>query len=168
MATASRLIPLTNFLAKPVDMGKSFRGIRIFGDNKTWRGVIFGTLTGTIVAFLQFEIYKSSTSNDPLSYTQYITHFNLDNFAFFGFLIALGALMGDMIKSFFKRRVGIKPGSPFFPFDQLDYIAGSTLFSLIIIQFKDEVYFAYFVIYFILHLVVKYIGFLIGVDKSGF
>ncbi|MEM3153941.1 MAG: CDP-archaeol synthase, partial [Candidatus Woesearchaeota archaeon] len=37
----------------------------------------------------------------------------------------IGALLGDSIKSFFKRRLGILPGRPWIPFDQVDYAIGA-------------------------------------------
>ena len=36
----------------PLDFGKSFRGKPIFGKNKTWRGIVFGTLSAIIVGFI--------------------------------------------------------------------------------------------------------------------
>jgi CDP-2,3-bis-(O-geranylgeranyl)-sn-glycerol synthase len=37
-------------LGAPIDNGKTWRGKRIFGDNKTWRGIIAAILIG----FLSF------------------------------------------------------------------------------------------------------------------
>ena len=50
-----------------------------------------------------------------------------DIFAWFfiGLLLGSGALIGDAVKSFFKRKEGIKPGNRFIPWDQLDYSIGS-------------------------------------------
>jgi hypothetical protein len=31
----------------------------------------------------------------------------------------------DSVKSFVKRRVGIAPGAPWIPFDQLDFVIGA-------------------------------------------
>lgn len=44
-----------------------------------------------------------------------------------GLAFGLGAMSGDCIKSYFKRRRGVAPGSPWVPFDQLDFVAGSLL-----------------------------------------
>lgn len=43
----------------------------------------------------------------------------------FGLLMGSGAMLGDIVKSFFKRRLNIKSGNPFPPFDQLDFILGA-------------------------------------------
>src|SRR5262245_66599533 len=38
------------FLCRPIDRGRKFRGKRIFGDNKTYRGVVVVSL-GTAIGF---------------------------------------------------------------------------------------------------------------------
>lgn len=42
-----------------------------------------------------------------------------------GLRFGLGAMGGDSVKSFFKRRLGIAPGRPWIPFDQLDFVVGA-------------------------------------------
>src|ERR1700739_3392699 len=37
----------------PMDLGKTFRGKRIFGSHKTWRGLIAGIIFGTLTLELQ-------------------------------------------------------------------------------------------------------------------
>jgi CDP-2,3-bis-(O-geranylgeranyl)-sn-glycerol synthase len=43
-----------------------------------------------------------------------------------------GAILGDLIKSFFKRRIGIKPGEKWIFFDQVDYAIGALLFTSLV------------------------------------
>ncbi|MDD5096840.1 MAG: CDP-archaeol synthase, partial [Candidatus ainarchaeum sp.] len=45
-----------------------------------------------------------------------------------GFLLSVGALLGDALGSFVKRRAGITPGKPFF-LDQLGFIAVGLLLA---------------------------------------
>jgi CDP-2,3-bis-(O-geranylgeranyl)-sn-glycerol synthase len=45
-----------------------------------------------------------------------------------GFLMGLGALVGDAAKSFLKRQVGIAPGASWLVFDQLDFFVGAYVF----------------------------------------
>ncbi len=40
----------------------------------------------------------------------------------FGAVVGLMALVGDAVKSYFKRRLGKEGGAPWFPFDQLDFV----------------------------------------------
>lgn len=44
-----------------------------------------------------------------------------------GALFGIGIIAGDHAKSFFKRRVGIPPGAPWWPLDQLDFVVGGLL-----------------------------------------
>jgi len=104
----------------PVDLGrKFFDGRRIFGDGKTWRGLIggiaIGTLTGALLAFLvlgsPYSVYVSSAD--------YIKA---------AFIMSCGALFGDLAGSFVKRRTGMKPGRPYLLLDQLPFIIFALLF----------------------------------------
>jgi len=42
-----------------------------------------------------------------------------------GLRFGLGAMAGDSVKSFFKRRLRVPPGAPWIPFDQLDFALGA-------------------------------------------
>ena len=83
------------------------------GDHKTWGGFTLALVIGTLSGFLiQF-----------LPYLEFITI----NHYIFGFLSAFGAMLGDSIKSFIKRRLKILPGKPWIPFDQIDFIIGALI-----------------------------------------
>ncbi|MBD3156916.1 CDP-2,3-bis-(O-geranylgeranyl)-sn-glycerol synthase [Candidatus Peregrinibacteria bacterium] len=90
-----------------------------FGKSKTYRGFIFGIIGAFIINIV------------PLSFGFYDFHESATLIIFFWttFTLSIGALLGDLAKSFFKRRVGIKSGHPWPPFDQLDYVIGALLFS---------------------------------------
>ncbi len=66
--------------------------------------------------------------------TNYTTIYNLyhdwKQAMLVGGTIAAGALVGDMGKSFVKRRLGKKPGSMFQPWDGIDYMIGAIIFML--------------------------------------
>ncbi len=47
-----------------------------------------------------------------------------------GGFLATGALIGDIGKSFIKRRLGKKPGTMFQPWDGIDYMIGAIIFIL--------------------------------------
>jgi CDP-2,3-bis-(O-geranylgeranyl)-sn-glycerol synthase len=49
---------------------------------------------------------------------------------FLGFVLSLGALTGDLLESFIKRRLNRSPGSSLPVADQIDFILGAFLFSL--------------------------------------
>jgi CDP-2,3-bis-(O-geranylgeranyl)-sn-glycerol synthase len=115
-------------LAYPVDFGARWRGKEIFGKNKTWRGLTVGIITGICVAgvqkalFFNFNFFRTNTLVD----------YGRVNFILFGALSGGGALAGDLIKSFIKRRIDVPSGKPWFPWDQLDWISGAILFSSIV------------------------------------
>jgi CDP-2,3-bis-(O-geranylgeranyl)-sn-glycerol synthase len=109
-------------LAVPIDGKRSFRGKRILGDHKTWRGLLAGTVVGTVAYELQRFASEAGFASD-LSLIDYAAHPLLP-----GLLMGLGAGVGDSVKSFFKRRIDIEPGASWPVFDQLDFFIGAYLF----------------------------------------
>lgn len=121
-ATLTLTLPYIKNWNTPIDFGMSWRGKRILGNGKTFRGLLFGTSSAILSGIVQYYLSKRIT----FSYLDYQNK----QFSFFistSFLLGFGALLGDMIKSFFKRRVGIKRGQPWPPFDQLDFLTGGIL-----------------------------------------
>lgn len=108
-------------LATPIDGGRSLRGRRILGGHKTWRGILAGLVVGTLVYELQ-RLADGAGLWPGLVRFDYAGHPLLP-----GILLGLGTGVGDAVKSFFKRQVGISPGSSWFPFDQLDFLVGAWL-----------------------------------------
>ena len=138
-------VPLYNKWDTSLDFGKSFRGKRIFGDNKKWRGLIAGVAVGKLAGIIIFPHLFPEMS--------YFWH------AWLGALLGFGALMGDAVESFFKRQVGKKPGDAWFPFDQTDYIIGGLLAASVMVPLNHWWQAgSILVIYFGLHLIVSYIG----------
>ncbi|KAA0006124.1 MAG: CDP-archaeol synthase, partial [Thermoplasmata archaeon] len=43
-----------------------------------------------------------------------------------------GALLGDIVESFFKRRVGKERGEDWIPFDQVDFLIGALILCYIV------------------------------------
>lgn len=128
----------------PLDFGRTYRGTRIFGGHKTVRGLTVGLICGTLTAYLQSLLV--SVPYNPI---------------ILGFLLSLGALSGDAIKSFFKRRARVPSGKSWFPFDQLDYIIGGLLVSSLYLQPPAPIYLGVLFLYFGLHLTVSYLGYLL-------
>jgi CDP-2,3-bis-(O-geranylgeranyl)-sn-glycerol synthase len=115
---------------KTIDSGKLWKdGKRILGDGKTWRGLFAGALVGMIGGFGLSVVAKFGVTIDfPII---------LNDFTGFPMMIPIigsicfGALIGDIIKSFFKRRIGKKRGEDWIPFDQIDFILGVLFFSFL-------------------------------------
>lgn len=112
----------------PIDSGKKFKGQYLFGNTKTWRGILAGVLTASTVALLQYFIF---TNSDASIQNIYIFNGSLAQFMVLGFLMGIGEGLGDIVKSFFKRRLGKKSGDAFFPFDQMSFL-GALLLSFIV------------------------------------
>lgn len=111
------------FLNKPIDAGQKLGREFIFGRGKTWRGIVAGVIGGVLMAFGQSWLYHQPLFSG-ISLFDYSSYWLM-----FGFLAGLGALVGDLFKSFVKRRVGIESGKPWLFFDQLDFIFGFLIFT---------------------------------------
>lgn len=115
----------------PIDFGKTWRdGRRILGDGKTWSGLLSGTFLGMTVGF-GLVVAASYLSQSEYAYI------GVTNFGGFPWMILIlfslcfGALLGDIIESFFKRRIGKERGADWIPFDQLDFLLGAFFFSFL-------------------------------------
>ena len=96
----------------PVDFGKKdSKGVRWIGDGVTWRGLIAGTLIGMLTGAVQGLLAPSILSAiGPYIITPIIT--DVHSGIIIGFLLGFGALVGDALGSFLKRRLGIGRGKP--------------------------------------------------------
>jgi CDP-2,3-bis-(O-geranylgeranyl)-sn-glycerol synthase len=161
--TLTSRIKALKFLYKPLDFGSEFRDKRIFGDNKTWLGLIGGIIFGTITIYLQRYGFNHSEWLRSISGK---VDYDQTKILLLGPLMGFGALAGDAVESFFKRQIGIKPGRTWFPFDQIDYIVGGLLLSLPIIILNWSDYFYVLIVWVLIHILFSYIGYLIGFKKS--
>lgn len=115
-------------LAIPIDRGVTWRGKELLGKNKTWRGLLVGAVTGILAAGVQAILFF----NTDFFRRNTLVDYREVNFIVFGFLMGAGALSGDLVKSFIKRRLDKPSGKPWFPWDQLDWIAGAMILSSIV------------------------------------
>lgn len=150
-------IPIINTWSYPIDFYKSFRGVRVLGDHKTIRGFVSGVIFGAVIGYINYKLLLIHFK---------LNNFTIENYILFAIVISLGALVGDSVKSFFKRQFKIQSGKAWFPFDQIDYIVGGLLFGSIIFRFALLQLSAVFLIYFIGHLLACIIGYLLGLKDS--
>ena len=128
------------------------------GKNKTWRGLIAGTLTGGLVFFIQKIIYN-------LSFTSF-SLINYSNFSLaLGFLLGFGALIGDSTKSYYKRKAEIPAGKPWPVFDQLDFVIGGITASFFIFVPPAEVLLVLLLLSPALHVIVNLIAYYLGIRE---
>ncbi len=136
---------------KPIDGGKYFRdGRRILGDHKTWNGLKGPLYIGIPISFCIFLLFNglwepiNGIIVDATTQGQYALYDNIGIFKYYfiggefpiNFLVLIirivlasyGAVLGDLIGSFLKRRFDIKSGAPFWIIDQLDFALVALLF----------------------------------------
>lgn len=104
----------------PIDGGRTWRGHRLLGDGKTWRGAIGGALAGFVLALAMNSIRPALSSSLP--------HFPLS----VAVALPTGAMGGDVAGSFVKRRTGRERGAPFPVVDQLGFVVGALGVSLVL------------------------------------
>jgi CDP-2,3-bis-(O-geranylgeranyl)-sn-glycerol synthase len=149
-------------LATPIDGGRLFRGQPLFGDHKTWRGLLVATLTGGVVFLLQWLL----TQQFPEQLTNWAPFDITQGPWWFGFLFGFAAIFGDLVKSFFKRRINIKPGQTWFPFDQIDLI----VFSLVVASWFYPITITMIIVSFLIgplvHIVINRVGFWLKLKET--
>lgn len=145
----------------PVDLGKNWRdGRRILGDGKTYRGFFLGVAAGIAVGVLQIALRETFNWSSLPEHT-FVTVT----------LLAAGALLGDMAKSFFKRRLGKESGEEWLIADQYDLVVGAFVLLLLfqyewVVRYVDLLVFLWILILTpLLHRAANIIGYLIGVKK---
>ena len=102
-----------------IDLGKKFfDGKRVLGDSKTIRGffsgVIAGFLVGSVIVFT----------------VPYLSWLSVYEKLVLAFLVSFGAMVGDLLGSFVKRRLGLPPGSQYFLLDQLLFLVVALAFAV--------------------------------------
>lgn len=141
-------IPLIRNWHTPLDFGKSWRGKRLLGNNKTWRGLLTGTLFAGLTGLIIYQFWQIQAS--------WPATLGLS------LLMGLGALLGDAIESGIKRRRGIPSGHSWFPWDQIDYIVGGLVLVYAFSDLTLRRVGLIFAIFFVLHLLTAYLAFLGG------
>jgi CDP-2,3-bis-(O-geranylgeranyl)-sn-glycerol synthase len=156
-------VPALKKYDAPIDGGRSWRGHRLLGPHKTWRGIIAGIITATVVLWVQQLLVHEYAWAQGVA--QGVDYAALPLFIL-GPLFAIGALGGDAIESFFKRRLNIASGGTWIPFDQVDYIIGSILISLFFVVLSPVQYIWMLAVWFVMHVLASYIGYLLGLKKQ--
>lgn len=148
------------FLNYPIDFGKNLKTHRIFGDHKTFRGLFVAVLFGMLFFYFQKLLYGVFFFN-KISLINYPEHS-----IFLGALLGFGAIFGDLVKSFFKRRKDFKPGKSWIPWDQIDFILGAIIVSLPFLKLTLFEILVLLVITPLLHIGANHIGYYLKIKKS--
>ena len=127
---------------RPIDFNRNFiDGRRVFGENKTIRGFIAGLVFGTIVGVMEKEVLR-------------------------GFLLSLGALVGDLAGAFIKRRGGMSPGAPLPIIDQLDFVAGALILSSRIYMYGSTTVIFVIGLTLVLHVITNVIAYFLKIKSK--
>ena len=151
-------------LDKPIDNGRIWRGHRLLGAHKTWRGFVAGWLLATAFVLIQFWLY------DHTAFFNDFYRFDIAglNPIAWSTALTLGALGGDAIKSFFKRQIDIPPGKSWVPFDQIDYVVGTLIVASLLVDMPIRFYAIAFLLGLFLHPLVNLLGWAIRVKDNPF
>jgi CDP-2,3-bis-(O-geranylgeranyl)-sn-glycerol synthase len=113
----------------PIDQGKLWSdGYRVLGDGKTWSGLIGGTVGGIGIGYFQLNWGESIIENLTGELPEKI--WGESPLVIF-FLLAFGALFGDITASFFKRRNNLSRGDKSPILDMFDFIGMALFLTLI-------------------------------------
>jgi CDP-2,3-bis-(O-geranylgeranyl)-sn-glycerol synthase len=110
---------------RPMDLGRSWRRKRILGDGKTWRGFFGGSLTGVAFGMIQMGLAGLLGSESSWGFGDW--PWSLCVVLSLGF----GAMIGDSLGSFVKRRLNIGRGNKAPVLDQYNFVAGAIVLVLI-------------------------------------
>ncbi|WP_393971395.1 CDP-2,3-bis-(O-geranylgeranyl)-sn-glycerol synthase [Oxyplasma meridianum] len=120
----------------PIDFGKKFvDGKRIFGDGKTWSGFFGGVASGVIFGLIIYALL--------VVLNLHIGNFSSTITGAIGVLITMsaGSLLGDMVGSFIKRRIGIERGGKGSLLDQWPFVL---MAFLILFIFERQFFMTYY------------------------
>lgn len=153
---------------KAIDGGRFYSdGRRILGDGKTIRGfivgVFFGILTGlgqmVAAPYIQPLLAQFVTVTPEMELVLYMQ-------LPVAILMSFGALTGDIVGSFIKRRVNIKSGNPSPFMDQLGFILMALVFAYPLIQ-PGSIYVAILILVTLgFHWISNALGYLLGLKKN--
>ena len=127
--------PLSRPFDVPLDGGRTWRGRRLFGDNKTFRGFVV-MVPATALSFALLAAAWPHSAADHLWTLSAAEYGGLGAWAGFGFMA------GELPNSFLKRQLGVAPGAtaagriggPLLALvDRCDSVVGAMLFLSLIV-----------------------------------
>ena len=145
-------------LKRPLDGGATFRGRRLFGDNKTWRGAVV-IVAGVVVTTLLLSLW-------PWWWDRLPDGIRDAGPLLYGVLLGLGVVLGELPNSFLKRRLDVPPGAqsslPLTIYDQADFVLAVWVLLLPLWAMAWWQAAFVFAVVTAVHLVINVIGYAIG------
>lgn len=90
----------------PLDNFKMYKGKRLLGNGKTVEGTLIGIFSAVVVGLILDEIWL-------------------------GLIFGIGAMLGDILNSFMKRRRSYKSGEHSHVFDELNFLFFPVLYGIL-------------------------------------
>ncbi len=155
------MIPCYVANAAPVLLGGGARldfgiklgdGRALFGKTKTIRGFFWGIGAGIIATIILSIVWPN------------LLFGNKGMLLLSGVLLSIGALVGDAVGSFIKRRMGIEEGKHFNVLDQMDFIVGGLVFAY---PFAASIYAPLNIVFIIVVSYVLHLGTNIAANRMG-
>ena len=154
---------ILNGLNKPIDGGRMIKGMPVFGSHKTWRGVVLELIICTLL--VQLLVFIDNQYNLNLYKTIGLDTNGLNTWLF-GILMSLGIIAGDVGFAFIKRRLRLKPGVAFIPFDQTNYVIGAFFFLEPLVHLSLGFWISLFLLTFFIHILCNRVGYNLGLHKA--
>lgn len=146
---------------RPIDFGRKFRGRPLFGPGKTWEGFASGVAIAVVISLVEMlalPYLPFSASPVPLTIVAMTP--------LLGFLLGLGAMLGDLAGSFIKRRLGIPRGGSAPLLDQEDFLVGGLLLASVAVIVKWEWVVLLLILTPIFHWIASYTGYLLRIKRE--
>ena len=140
---------------KPIDSGMKFGKYRVFGDGKTIEGTMGGIAFGIFFGFIQ--IYFQTMIPAELGLLQMTLPIIT--------LLSVGAILGDLVNSFFKRRFGIQRGERVSIINRLDFLFGALILSYPVVRIGWEYVLILLIITPIMHKLANLLAFALNIKK---
>ena len=155
-------------LSYPLDHNYTFRGKRIFGKNKTYRGVVIMILASIFFSFLYLYGVRNSVYMEEYN----LLDFENYSFIFYGVLFGLGYVIGELPNSFMKRQMDIEVGKASNIFmiilDQIDSVLVIMFLLVFFSSFTWRLFFYGVFFYGFIHIIINYMLFLLGLRREAF
>ena len=160
-------VPILRFnlfpgLRRPIDAGRTWRGRRLFGDNKTWRGALAmgGGVLGLTLLLSRSRSYWEALPVELQRRGPWIV----------GTLLGLGTVLAELPNSFAKRQCDIAPGQQrrsllgaiISVYDQGDFVLGIWLTLLPLWVMSAQQAAVAFGVVAVVHLAVSWIAYRLG------
>jgi len=160
-----------NWLRKlcfPLDHYKTYQNHRIFGNHKTYRGLVIMVLAAVFFTYILYRLLNFF----PVLQVYNLLDMQHYSFVFYGFLFGFGYVVGELPNSFIKRRLEVKEGkTSSFWMRIIDQIDSVFIIMLLLVAFSHFTW-KHFIVgvffYGLLHAAINYLLFLVGLRKEPF